>query len=227
MSIDIYNGKNPLDMPLYTYADASRYIGVPTSTLKAWAKGRPRKGKQYDPLIKVGGDDLLPLSFHNLVELHILSALQRIHGIRTTNIRKALNNAKKHFNKPRVLLSEELFTFGQDMFIDELGEMVNLTKGNQIVLKDILKNYFRRVERDDSKIPVRFYPMIKGVGDNETPVSIDPRVSFGRPVVKGTGIRTKIIADRVDAGESIKNIADDYSINEDIITQVLYYEKAA
>jgi uncharacterized protein (DUF433 family) len=69
--------------------------------------------------------------------------------------------------------------------------------------------------------------MIKGVGNNETPVSIDPRVSFGRPVVKGTGIRIKIIADRIDAGESVKNIADDYNLDEDVITQVLYYEKAA
>jgi uncharacterized protein (DUF433 family) len=227
MDIDIYNGKNPLDMPLYTYADASRYLNVPASTLKAWVKGRPGNGKQYEPLIEALGDDQLPLSFHNLVELHILSALQNHHGIRTANIRKALDNAKKYLNKPRILLNDELFTFGKEMFIHDLGEIVNLTKGTQIVLKDILKNYLKRVERDDSKIPIKLYPIIKGISEIETPVSIDPRVSFGRPVVKGTGINTKVIADRVDAGELVKDIAEDYNLDEGVITQVLYYEKAA
>ena len=41
-------------------------------------------------------------------------------------------------------------------------------------------------------------------------VVIDPLVSFGRPVLAGTGIPTAIIAERYKAGESIDELANDY-----------------
>ncbi len=41
-------------------------------------------------------------------------------------------------------------------------------------------------------------------------VVIDPRVSFGRSVLAGTGIPTAIIAERYKAGESVDALADDY-----------------
>jgi uncharacterized protein (DUF433 family) len=39
---------------------------------------------------------------------------------------------------------------------------------------------------------------------------MDPYVSFGRPVLAGTGITTAIIAERYKAGESIEELARDY-----------------
>ena len=39
---------------------------------------------------------------------------------------------------------------------------------------------------------------------------IDPHVSFGRPVLVGTGIPTAVIAERYKAGESIDELAGDY-----------------
>jgi uncharacterized protein (DUF433 family) len=39
---------------------------------------------------------------------------------------------------------------------------------------------------------------------------IDPQVSFGRPVLVGTGIPTAVIAGRYKAGESMDALADDY-----------------
>jgi uncharacterized protein (DUF433 family) len=35
-------------------------------------------------------------------------------------------------------------------------------------------------------------------------------VSFGRPVLAGTGIPTAVIAERYKAGESMDDLADDY-----------------
>ena len=228
MVVDIYSGQDPLEMPLYTYADASRYINIPSSTVHSWSQGSHQKGKFYKPLINASGDDILPLSFHNLVELYVLSALRSFHQISSTKIRQALNNAKSKLGKERVLLSEELFTFGRDMFIEDLGDVINLNKGNQIVLKDILKNYLKRVQRDDAKIPIKLFPMIEGLSDRDhNPVSIDPQVSFGRPVVTGTGISTKVIASRINAGESPETVASDYKLSVDKVTEVLYYEKAA
>jgi uncharacterized protein (DUF433 family) len=41
-------------------------------------------------------------------------------------------------------------------------------------------------------------------------VVIDPELSFGRPVIAGTGLATEVIADRYKAGESIQELAEDY-----------------
>ena len=39
---------------------------------------------------------------------------------------------------------------------------------------------------------------------------IDPFVSFGRPVLAGTGIVTAVLAERFKAGESVEELAKDY-----------------
>ena len=42
-------------------------------------------------------------------------------------------------------------------------------------------------------------------------VTIDPRVEFGRPVLKGSAAPTAVIAaDRYKAGESVADLAEDY-----------------
>jgi uncharacterized protein (DUF433 family) len=49
----------------------------------------------------------------------------------------------------------------------------------------------------------------RGAGGSAS-IVIDPRVSFGRPVISGTGIPVAVIAGRFRAGESIAAIAEDY-----------------
>ena len=39
---------------------------------------------------------------------------------------------------------------------------------------------------------------------------IDPHISYGRPVLVGTGIPTAVVAERYKAGESIDELAEDY-----------------
>jgi len=41
-------------------------------------------------------------------------------------------------------------------------------------------------------------------------VTMDPRVEFGRPVLKSSAVPTSVIADRYKAGESIAELAEDY-----------------
>jgi uncharacterized protein (DUF433 family) len=56
---------------------------------------------------------------------------------------------------------------------------------------------------------------------------IDPAVSFGRPVVTGSGITTSILVQRIDAGESIEHLAHDYGIASSLIEDAIVFEKAA
>ena len=60
-------------------------------------------------------------------------------------------------------------------------------------------------------IPVRLYPFTRERKSKEPKaIVIDPYISFGRPVLIGTGIATSVIAQRYKAGESIAELAEDY-----------------
>jgi len=78
-------------------------------------------------------------------------------------------------------------------------------------MRQLLEAYLKRIERDPRGVPIRLFPFTRK-RDSEEPraIVIDPRVSFGRPVLAGTGIRTATVAERYKAGESIDQLAADY-----------------
>ena len=233
MSIDIYSGQNPLEIPLYTYADASRYLGIAPRTVAYWARGGVVTGsegerKRYEPVLATPGER--GLSFLDLVELHALKALRQVHNVRLENVRRALRFAEDELAlDERLLLNDTLSAHGGDVFIDHLGDIVNLSKSGQIALRDVIERSLQRIERDENLVPVKLYPDYRGVEDiqDEKPVVIDPRVSFGKPTVTGTGIRTGVIVNRIDAGESVDEVALDYGLSPEVVRSVILYEAAA
>ena len=56
----------------------------------------------------------------------------------------------------------------------------------------------------------------------QSQVMIDPRVSYGAPMVKG--IPTWVLKGRWDAGESIPDIQEDFALAEDEIADGLRFE---
>jgi len=58
-------------------------------------------------------------------------------------------------------------------------------------------------------------------------VVIDPRVSFGRPVLVQGGVTTAAIVRRIDAGEDPEELAHDYETRSDLVELAVVFEKAA
>jgi uncharacterized protein (DUF433 family) len=81
-------------------------------------------------------------------------------------------------------------------------------------MKEILRMYLKRIERDEKGIARQLFPFTRVVADggynDPKIVAINPRIAFGRPVINGTSIPTTIVAERYKTGESIAEIADDY-----------------
>ena len=53
------------------------------------------------------------------------------------------------------------------------------------------------------------------------------RIAFGRPVIARRGISTTAIRDRVNAGESEEEIAQDYGLDHTEVEEAIVYEQAA
>ena len=217
---------DPWAMPLYSVAEAARYLGVPASTLRYWARGgvvtTPSKRMQFPQVISPDAPE--GLSFRDLVELYVLNELRRVHRVSLPSIRAALEFARKELGIERLLL-QDLHTFGNDVFIRHVGQAVSLSQGGQIALGTILDRHLRRVTYEDG-VPTRLCPEVEGSSHPE-PVFIQPQVAFGRPTVRDTGIGTVVVANRIDAGESLEDVARDYGLDPALVRDVILYQHAA
>jgi uncharacterized protein (DUF433 family) len=231
-SRDLYKGRDPRGLPAYTVADAARYVRIPPATLRSWIVGRqyPRQDGTgaFEPLIRPAGPQGVRLSFTNLVEAHVLRALRTQHGVPIHAVRTAIGYAESTLRISRLLLSEELRTHAGELFLDHLGHLINLSKSGQLAIRVVLEAYLQRVERDEQSIPLRLYPFITGSTANGVKtVVIDPSTGFGRPTVAGHGVATRILAQRIDAGESVEALAADYDIPRQAIEEAIVFEQAA
>lgn len=216
----------------YGPAEAARYLRLPSATLRTWLVGRdyPKGGSQatFQPLIRPAQHQPLQLSFFNLIEAHVLRALRTEHGVAIAELRKAIAYAQKKLSIDRLLLRPELRTHAGQIFLDHYVQLINLSASGQLALRKVFEEHLKRVEWDEWKFPVRLYPYLDaGQRNAERPIAIDPQVAFGRPVVLRAGVSTEAIADRIDAGESVQALADDYDLTREEIEQAVLYTRAA
>jgi uncharacterized protein (DUF433 family) len=128
----------------------------------------------------------------------------------------------------RLLLSRELCTDKRDLFLDRYGELINLSRSGQMAMRAVLETHLQRIEWDGSRLPVRLFPFVVTESASAPRlVTIDPDIGFGRPILTSRGISTRVIADRIDSGESAEALAEDYGIELTEIEEAVVYERAA
>lgn len=94
----------------------------------------------------------------------------------------------------------------------------------QLAMRKLFEDRLQRVEWDEWQFPVRLYPCVQGAA---RAIAIDPRIAFGRPVVRRRGISTAAITDRIDAGQTVRALADDHDLSPEDIEQAGLYARAA
>lgn len=222
---------NLRDQPAYSIAEAARYLKLPAATLRSWTVGRPypKAGKtaRFQPLIRVARKVSPALSFYNLIEAHVLRSLRTDHGVAIRELRAAIDFAEKSLTIERLLLHKDLRTHAGDVFLDKYGELINLSASGQLALRKLLDEHLKRVDWDDWQFPVRLYPFVSTEGSVRMPIAIDPAIAFGRPVILRAGVSTRTIAERLDAGESVNDLAEDYDLTAPEIEEAVMYERAA
>jgi uncharacterized protein (DUF433 family) len=223
---------NDRDFAAYTLADAARYVRLPAATLRSWLLGRQyptvEGSGQFPPLIRPAARRPVLLSFSNLIEAHVLRSLRTEHGVPVKALRRALKYAEKELRIDRLLLRPELRAGAGKLFLDRYGELIELSASGQLAMRRVFDEHLKRVEWDSSNFPVRLYPFLwAAASSEERPIVIDPRIAFGRPVVLRKVISTFAIAERIDAGETVEDIAADYDLGPSEIEQAVLYERAA
>jgi len=99
-------------------------------------------------------------------------------------------------------------------------------------MKEIISVYLRRIERDAKGLPIKLYPFTRDTQSDVAPQSdprvvvMNPAVSFGRPVIAGTGIPVSSIYERYKAGDSVADLAQDFRVEIGAIEEAIRCEAA-
>jgi uncharacterized protein (DUF433 family) len=231
---------DPRERPNYRLPEAAHYLRIPESTLRMWIFGQSyptTSGRRVSrPLITVADVDPPRLSFLNMVEAHVLSAIRYQHGVQLPAVRRAVEYVRHEFGSRHPLAEEQFETDGVNLFVKRLDMLLDVSSLGQFAMREILSALLKRIDRDERGLALRLYPFsrrpVVAAREGAVPVLansprfivIDPRVGFGRPVLAGTGITTLTIAERFDAGESIEELATDYGRSHEEIEEAIRCE---
>jgi uncharacterized protein (DUF433 family) len=222
----------PFNLGVYSLPEAARIVRKPRDWVRRAVRGyefRGRKGQRRSsaPLFRgqfeaVGGT--INLSFRDLIELVFVRDF-REHGVSWPVIRRAAEVAADLFRETdHPFCMRQFSTDGSRIFAtaaaDEGDEhMVDLVK-RQHVFKSVITPFLKQLEYSASGDLLRWFPL----GINK-PVVLDPRVSFGAPIVAGHSIPTAVLYQAHEAGETEAAIAEWYELPQPAVHAALEYER--
>ncbi|KRB73485.1 DUF433 domain-containing protein [Noviherbaspirillum sp. Root189] len=206
-----------LVLPAYHVKDAARYARVSPQTILNWQK------KQTDQPTISHREDGQSLSYLQLIEVAVVAAMREA-GVSLTAIRNAKEYIAQRLKSEYPFAQYGFKTDGKQILMklsdfeknESPDKLIVVSKSGQLGWNTILEARLKEFEYNKG-MAVRW-----NVGGADSPVSIDPQVSFGAPSVKG--IPTWTIKGRLDAGESIDDIADDFILDPAEVREALRFE---
>ena len=209
------------DEPAYGLPEAAAYLKVPYNTLRYWLTGFYR----VPPVVVPVQNDPVRLSFLNLLECHVLAGMRKLYDLKLPKVRSAVKRVTHEMGKPHPLITQVFLTDRKDLFVEKMGEIINVSRPQQQMGFDFYRMFLERVETGP-KGTIRFFPFVVEPNANEPrTIEINPFVGFGKPVISGTGISTAIIASRFNARESVTDLAEEYGCTPSQIEEAIRWER--
>lgn len=204
-------------LPAYQVKEAARYARISPQTILNWQK------KQGDKSTIAARDGGKALSYLQLIEVAVVAAM-RDAGVSLAAIRSAKEYIAQRLNSEYPFAQYGFKTDGKQILMklsdfeknESPDKLIVVSKNGQLGWNSILEDRLKEFEYSKGTA-VRW-----NVAGNDSPIRIDPQVSFGAPAVKG--IPTWTIKGRLDAGESVEDIADDFILDPDEVREALRFE---
>ncbi len=211
--------------PLYTVAEAARYLGVPESTFHTWAMGYNRKppgrpavhGAPLVTVIEGQPRGYASLPFVGLAEGLVLAGIRQLR-VPMQRIRPALDVLQKELGLEHVLASQSLYTDGIDILFDyakrtgdtdeaRAARQLVVVRDGQRVFNEVVDQYLHRVQFADNYAQVIPLP-----GFGHADVVADPRRGFGQPTFERGGAKVEDVISLFLAGEKLIDVSAEYGV---------------
>jgi uncharacterized protein (DUF433 family) len=212
-----------LVLPHYQVQEAAKYADIDAGTVVRWQKeGAEQAVAQRQRRVA--------LSFFQLVELAVVAALRK-EGVPLRRIRDARQYFAKTFKSEFPFAEYRFKTDGEGLFNEYAeivgqkhgrGKLIRPDQGGQLAWGPIIGR-LKGFDYESQRKAVQRRVIRWHLGGEKSAVVIDPRLSFGAPVVKG--VPTWTIRGRWEAGETPEEIASDFSLRKaDVIDALLFEE---
>jgi uncharacterized protein (DUF433 family) len=167
-------------------------------------------------------DDARALTFRDLIEVQFVDRFRQ-EGLSLQSVRKTIGLAAELLTTSYPLSSVEFKTDGKSILaqVVEPGEQArvfDLTTG-QYLFDFVLEHLYDALEYSALDELVRWWPLGK-----DRRVLIDPKRSFGRPIVL-EGVPTAILAGSYEAEGSVVAVARWFEVAEESVEDALQYER--
>jgi uncharacterized protein (DUF433 family) len=160
------------------------------------------------------------------VEAYVLHSLRTEHAVNLSTIRRAIAEAERELQITHLLRRNDLKTYAGNLLIQKFGQYLSLGASGQFAMKQMLDAVLDRFEWEEPGFPTKLFPFPQHGSLRDKSIVLNPRRSFGAPMLASKGIATSIITMRYNAAESIASIAEDYGVSEQEITAAIVYEEA-
>jgi uncharacterized protein (DUF433 family) len=181
---------NPLGRGLYRLSDVARYTGLTEPRVRSWFTSRSdrRIGSVFTADYPQT-DGAHSVSFLDMVDAWIAGQL-RHEGVTMPKIRAAHIALKQDLGTDHPFAHSSIYTDGRNVF-SYAAERVNDPTLTEVVSR---QTFFPRVRRVLKPIEYSARSHLAERWRIAKGVLIDPGLSFGQPVVAGTGVATYVVA---------------------------------
>lgn len=216
---------------LYTVAEASRLTRVPSRRITRWVRGYTYKIGQDERASEAVWrsalreyDGFTILSFMDLIEVRFIDAFRR-HGVSWKTIRLAAQRAREISNQVYPFATRRFKSDGRSIFA-ELGvktrnrRLIDLAKNQYEFHQVVSPSLYVGLEFTDGDQICRWWPL-----GTRRRIVIDPRRSFGQPIVAREGVPTAILAAAYKVEESVDRVAKWYDVEPRAVRDAVEYEQ--
>jgi uncharacterized protein (DUF433 family) len=207
-----------LNLPAYSVAESARYAGVSPQLVASWHYYKGKVGPALP-----GKEHAKPLSYYQLIEVAFVATMRK-EGMTLNQIRETREYARQTFEVEYPFAQLKWKTEGTHLLLDlrdiegEIGvdKLIAGDLKGQEAWRPFMAERFKQFEYEEG------IALVWHVCGKKSPITIDPRISFGAPSVQG--LPTWVIRGRWNAGETIAEIKKDFKISLDNIKSALRFE---
>jgi uncharacterized protein (DUF433 family) len=207
-----------LYLPAYAVSEAARYARTAPQTIAYWLYG---DGERL-PIVR-GKERRKPLSYLQLVEIAFVASFRRA-GVPLSAIRRAHDYVAQTLETEYPFATIQFQTEGNHIFfrlqeiepVAALDHLIVADRDGQVGWEALISDRFMEFDYEGG-LALRWH-----VAGRESPVLIDPRIAFGAPTVQG--VATWALRGRIEAGETISEIVQDFGLDERSVRGALNFE---